>query len=176
MLAASPKGTVPVIVLASGEVLDESLDVAFWALRRNDPENWLEPWEVDAAAADELIARNDGPFKHHLDRYKYASRYEGADAAEHRDEGVKILVDLNNRLEGSDFLSGDAFGFLDAAIAPFVRQFRIPAKEWFDAQDWPHLHKWLQTFMDSERFAIVMKKYPLWNREMDEHVFPEMTG
>ncbi|MAK62875.1 MAG: glutathione S-transferase [Ponticaulis sp.] len=172
MLEASPKGTVPVLVLPSGEVLDESLDVAFWALKRSDPAGWLRPWSEDGGAADALIERNDGPFKHHLDRYKYASRYEGADALEHRAAGEAILADLNERLKVSGFLGGEDFSFLDAAIAPFVRQFRIPDKEWFDAQNWPHLHAWLFAFMESERFAIVMKKYQVWDGVSDEDVFP----
>lgn len=32
MLALSPKGTVPVLVLPGGEVIDESLDIMHWAL------------------------------------------------------------------------------------------------------------------------------------------------
>src|SRR5690606_3294357 len=42
MLAASPKGTVPVLVLPDGTVLEQSLDVMLWALRRNDPDDWLQ--------------------------------------------------------------------------------------------------------------------------------------
>jgi glutathione S-transferase len=41
MLAASPKGTVPVLVLNDGTVLDESLDIMRWALKLRDPEGWL---------------------------------------------------------------------------------------------------------------------------------------
>jgi glutathione S-transferase len=36
MLAASPKGTVPVLVTTSGEVVDESLDIMRWALAQKD--------------------------------------------------------------------------------------------------------------------------------------------
>ena len=34
MLALSPKGTVPVLVLPTGDVLEQSLDIMRWALRR----------------------------------------------------------------------------------------------------------------------------------------------
>ena len=173
MLEASPKGTVPVLVLPAGEVIDESLDVAFWALNIADPQDWLVPWREDKDRADALIARNDGPFKHHLDRYKYATRYDDVDEMKHRSEGLKVLESLNADLEVNGFLGGDRFTFLDAAIAPFVRQFRIPDKDWFDALPLPALHTWLTDFMESERFAIVMKKYKLWDGETDNAVFPD---
>ena len=172
MLDASPKGTVPVLVLDDGKVLEESLDVAFHALERSDPENWLRPWREDGQRAKELVARNDGPFKHHLDRYKYASRYEDADAEEHRAAGLAVLESLNADLADHSFLGGEHFTFLDAAIAPFVRQFRIPDKDWFDSLDLPHLLKWLHDFMESERFAKIMKKYPVWDGVNDDTVFP----
>ncbi len=175
MLDASPKGTVPVVVLPDGGVLEESLDVAFWALKKNDPENWLAPWHSDAGEADALLARNDGPFKHHLDRYKYASRYEDVDADEHRAEGLRILEDLNQRLADTGFLGGEAFSFLDAGIAPFIRQFRIPDKDWFDGLDLPHLQTWLRNFMESDRFAVVMTKYPVWDGRTDQ-LFPKVEA
>ena len=59
--AVSPKATVPVMVTIDGLVIDESIDIMKWALRRNDPEHWLEGVDPD------LIAQNDGPFKHHLE-------------------------------------------------------------------------------------------------------------
>ncbi|RZJ25863.1 MAG: glutathione S-transferase, partial [Haliea sp.] len=74
MLSASPKGTVPVLVLPDGQVLDESLDIMRWALGRNDPAQWLSPAGASHGAMDALIAGNDGTFKQHLDRYKYPNR------------------------------------------------------------------------------------------------------
>ncbi|WP_022694463.1 glutathione S-transferase [Ponticaulis koreensis] len=162
MLEASPKGTVPVLIFPDGSVIDESLDVARWALAEADPQGWLAPFEADREASDFLIARNDGPFKHHLDRYKYASRYEDVDASEHRAEGLKILEDLDARLADTGYLMAPAFTFVDAAIAPFVRQFRIPDKDWFDNLPLPALIKWVHDFMESDRFASVMEKYPRW--------------
>ncbi len=41
LLAASPKGTVPVLVPADGTVIDESLEIMRWALAQHDPEGWL---------------------------------------------------------------------------------------------------------------------------------------
>ena len=45
MLEVSPKGTVPVLILEDGRVVDESLDVMLHALEGNDPEGWLNPDE-----------------------------------------------------------------------------------------------------------------------------------
>jgi glutathione S-transferase len=116
MLAASPKGTVPVLVLADGTVIDESLDIMRWALVQRDPEGWLD--RDDAT----LIAANDGPFKHALDRTKYPERH-GVDAVVHRAQGLVFLREIDARLAGAGQLCGPARGFADAAIMPFIRQF-----------------------------------------------------
>ncbi len=165
MLAASAKGTVPVLI-DGGRVIDESLDVMLWALAKNDPEGWL------SCKDDALIAENDGPFKHHLDRYKYSTRYEGADAEEHRTAGLAFLEKLDARLTDSDYLHGAERGFSDIAIFPFVRQFRIADKEWFDAAPIPNVQQWLKTLMDSALFKSVMEKYPLWKETGGAVSFP----
>lgn len=73
MLAASPKGTVPVLVLSNGQVIDESLDIMRWALAQSDPDGWLTQASMEDMLT--LIAANDGKFKHALERYKYPNRY-----------------------------------------------------------------------------------------------------
>jgi glutathione S-transferase len=169
MIAASQKATVPVLVLQDGSVLEESLDVMHWALGQSDPENWLGG---ERAAIDELIAQNDGPFKHHLDRYKYENRYDGAIAEEHRDEASKTLRGLDARLADSDWLCGPKASFADYAILPFVRQFANTNRAWFDTQDWSHLRRWLERFLASDRFKSVMEKYPRWSAGDPEPTFP----
>ncbi len=155
MLEASPKGTVPVVVLADGKVIDESLDVMRWTLERSDPEGWLG--KVD----DALLETNDGPFKHHLDRYKYATRH-GTDPDEHRAECLAILQSMESRLAGSEWLAGDTRGFTDTAIMPFIRQFANADREWFDAQPLPKIQAWLARQLNSELFKHVMIKRELW--------------
>ncbi|WDI31214.1 glutathione S-transferase [Hyphococcus flavus] len=166
MLEASPKGTVPVIVIGD-QVIDESLDVMRWALEQNDPEGWLKTEDTEG-----LIEECDGPFKHHLDRYKYSTRYEGADAEEHRAEGLKFLQKLETQLADTGYLYGNARTLADIAIFPFVRQFRIADMEWFDAAPIPNVQHWLKTLMESELFASVMEKYPLWKETGEEFGFP----
>lgn len=161
MLEASPKGTVPVLVLADGRVLEESLDVMNWALQQNDPENWLDRDSRTAA----WIEANDGPFKRALDRYKYASRFDDADAIVERDKAAEHLHVLDGVLREQTWLAGGKPGFADNAIFPFVRQFAMTDRAWFDAQSWPALIGWLDQLLNSERFANIMEKHEIWAPE-----------
>lgn len=170
-LAASAKGTVPVLVLPDGTVIDESLDVMFWALRQADPEGWLGVYERDTQACEAHLAALDHEFKAHLDRYKYATRFPDQDGTEHRAKGAEFLMQWNEILHQQSALSGDRLGLLDYATLPFVRQFRIASPSWFDAQDWPALHHWLQAFLASERFVSIMHKYPPWLTSQEEIAF-----
>jgi glutathione S-transferase len=154
MLAASPKGTVPVLVLPDGTVIDESIDIMHWALARHDPEDWLAGDEVA------LIATNDGAFKHHLDRYKYADRHD-TDPAQHRAAGLAILRDLEARLTAG-YLCGARRALADIAIMPFVRQFAETDRAWFDAQPVPRLQRWLATLRASALFAEAMVRRETW--------------
>ena len=155
MLALSPKGTVPVLALPGDDVIDESLDVMRWALRLHDPEGWLEG---DDAA---LVAANDGPFKQHLDRYKYATRH-GSDPLEHRAAGMAWLGALEARLEGSAFLCGARRMLADIAIFPFARQFAAADQLWFDAQPVPRVQAWLRALIGSELFDRAMTRRAAW--------------
>lgn len=162
MLEASPKGTVPVLVLPDETVLEESLDVMDWALSRQDREGWRDLPGGQLAEIDALIAELDGPFKSALDRYKYENRYDGVVAREERDKAIPFLKKLDERLARSPNLYGERFTFADAACLPFVRQFAHVDRDWFWAQDWPHLIKWLEAFLGSDRFGAIMKKYTQW--------------
>ena len=156
MLKVSPKGTVPVLVTEDDLVIEESLDIMRWALEQSDPEGWLG--RNDAA----LVETNDGPFKHHLDRYKYATRYEDAQPDEHRAAALEILEQLERRLEERAYLCGDTRGFADIAIFPFIRQFANTDKAWFAAQDLPRLQAWLDGLVNCDLFAAIMTKHPQW--------------
>ena len=162
MLAISPKGTVPVLQLPHGQVLEQSLDIMLWALGQHDPLGWLaqDPEQLTRQMA--WIAACDGDFKAHLDRYKYPNRYALADGLADRAQGSVFLVALNTALQPSGYLAGSAWGLADAAIAPFVRQWAHTDAAWFDSQPWPDLQHWLQGFETSPAFARVMAKLPPW--------------
>ena len=123
LLQASPKGTVPVLVLPDGRVLEQSLDIMLWALARHDPEGWLTPGLGDVQGMLALIAECDGPFKHALDRCKYPSRYPDTDTSAERAKAVAWLGALDARLSTRPYLFGSHAALADMAIAPFVRQF-----------------------------------------------------
>jgi glutathione S-transferase len=162
MLEASPKGTVPVLVLPDGEVIEQSLDVMNWALSQHDPEDWRNLPDETLKEIDVLIGELDGPFKSALDRYKYENRYDGVVAMEQRDLALPFLQSLDARLTNAPYLFGDRFTIADAAVAPFVRQFAHVDRDWFWAQDWPNLIGWLEAFLVSNRFQAIMKKHPKW--------------
>jgi glutathione S-transferase len=155
MLEASPKGTVPVLVLPDGTVLDESLEIMRWALSRWDPEKWLG--RDDAG----LIEANDLHFKRDLDGFKYPGRNEG-DPLAHRERGLAFLRELDARLSDAGQLGGSTRGLSDAAIMPFVRQFAAVEPGWFASQPLPHLTAWLEGHLRSDLFAAIMLRVAAW--------------
>ena len=155
LIAASPKATVPVLVLPDGVVIEESLAIMHFSLGRNDPHGWLSCDHGD------LIAMNDGPFKHDLDRYKYPHRHD-SDPAAHRDRGADFLRRLDQMLADGGQLCGREPGLADMAIMPFVRQFAATDAAWFAAQPLPRLQRWLEDHLASDLFASVMTRYAAW--------------
>lgn len=168
LLAASPKGTVPVLVLPDGTVIDQSLDVMLWALRRKDPEGWLLPPRGTLDDMLALVAGNDGDFKRDLDRYKYPQRYAEESAGDtlafaqrHRAQGAAWLATLDGMLD-EGWLFGGRASLADMALLPFVRQFAHTDAAWFAAQPWPRLQAWLAGFEAGTRFEAVMEKHAPW--------------
>ena len=159
MLQVSPKGTVPVLVLADGQVIDQSLDIMVWSLQQRDTQGWLA---ADAEQTQQLIAENDGVFKQNLDRYKYAIRFPEQPAEDYRRAGEQFLAKLELRLQQSDFLFGNAVSLADIAIFPFIRQFAAVDHDWFESTDYIKLKSWLQHLVTSVLFERVMTKQPVY--------------
>lgn len=157
MLAISPKGTVPVLQLPDGTVIDESLDIMRWALGQNDSDGWLT-----AAPADEidaLIRRNDLDFKPLLDAYKYPERHPARTQAQWRDAAVEMhLADLDARLARHANLTGEGVSIADAALMPFVRQFAGVDRAWFASAPLPALRGWLERWVATPLFVAVFAK------------------
>ena len=159
MLAVSPKGTVPVMVMPDGVVIEQSFEIMEWAYEESLDEKLLA-----------LVARNDGPFKQALDRYKYADRYPEFSQQHYREQGEEFLAELEGLL--SPNLSGADMGFVDYAIVPFVRQFAGVDEDWFASAPYPRVRDWLTRFVNSELFETVMGKYPQWLAGDREPIFP----
>ncbi len=170
MLMLSPKGTVPVMQLTDGTVLEESLDIMKWALRQSDPDGWNLSNASVRAMIDQLIEENDFSFKPSLDGYKYPRGSPEKTAEEHRDAGAVFLAALERRLQKSDYLLGETISLADVALFPFVRQFAGVDQEWFKSSTFVNLRAWLHFFVEHPLFTRVMQKYPPW-RAGDAPVF-----
>ena len=121
-----------------------------------DPEGWLERDDP------ELVAANDGPFKHHLDRYKYATRYADVDPEEHRSAALDILRDWRRGFRSQPICGARRAGSPISRSFPFIRQFANTDRDWFDAQSLPRLQDWLERLVTSELFTGVMAKHAQW--------------
>lgn len=159
LLAISPKGTVPVLQLADGQVLEESVDIMFWALHQDDAQSWLRDTPADASLAQGWVDRCDTQFKPLLDRYKYATRHPQLTQVEHRQQALDAFVlALDARLLERRHLLGDAPCWADAAVFPFVRQFAMVEPSWFAQAALPDLRRWLGMWVNGELFRQVMAR------------------
>lgn len=154
LLNASPKGTVPVLVLATGVVLEQSLNIMRWALQQNDPDGWLR----NDALTSPWIAENDDDFKVHLDKYKYANRHPELSQDAHRQNAFVYLHKLGAQLVQQRFLHGNSLSVIDVAIMPFVRQCAQVDRKWFDSVAEDALNTWLCSMEKSTLFAQIMAK------------------
>lgn len=154
-LALSPKGTVPVLIDNNGVVIEESLEIMFWALNKSDPENWILN---DNNLSQELINENDFNFKKNLDKYKYADRFPEYPKEYYRSQCEVFLKLLNEKLQSKSYLMAEEISLADVAIFPFIRQFSLVDEEWFLNSKYQELKKWLKGFVESQMFKDVMKK------------------
>ena len=161
-LKLSPKGTVPVLITNSGVVLEESLDIIYWALNKNDPHKWLAKGKLENQEIIKLLDDLENKFKPNLDKYKYPSRFSGVDQFFHRDKNLCFLKKLNCYLENNKSLNCEHLSLLDYAIFPFVRQFRNVDQDWFDKLNFIFLNKWINQIIDSKDFSSIMKKFKKW--------------
>jgi glutathione S-transferase len=143
MLDISPKGTVPVMLLDDGTVIEESIEIM----------EYVQSWNLSSEERG-WMERNDDEFKFHLDRYKYPNRYHDVDKIEHRSAASNFIRDLDSNIPE---------GNLSDAIFPFIRQFANHDRDWFDSQEWNNVHEWLEENLSSDEFKTCMTKYPQWS-------------
>ncbi len=168
MIAISPKATVPVLQLQNGDVIDESRDIAIWAIKQNDPNNWT-PYLDEMTKLTEI---NDFQFKTHLDKYKYSSRNPELSKEAHRENANFYLEHLENLLSKNTFLSADRPTITDFTVFPFIRQFAFVDKAYFDNLPYKKLITWLEFHLQSETFKNIMTKYPQWISGSEKIYFP----
>jgi len=190
MLGASSKGTVPVLILQPHRVIDESIDIMLilqphrvidesidimrWAMNENPSRNtqnanaWQTTEAMNTDEVNALINQNDFEFKEHLDKYKYSDRHPEHPQHYYLERAMPFLERLENRLAKSTYLGGGQFGFPDAAILPFIRQFSMVEPKTFDSLALPNLQRWLAQSLKSDLFVSVMAKYPIWQAQSTE--------
>ena len=170
MLEVSSKGTVPVLQFAN-KVLDESLDIISWAMESHVPNVHIYN-EAEESISLELVQLFDSKFKHHLDRYKYSSRYD-VDPKDHQEECKIILKNLDKKINPSPWIFGKEVSLLDISILPFIRQCKITNPNWFFAQDFVKVIDLLNYFENGDLFAQAMQKYELWDPVKNNgNIFP----
>lgn len=170
MLAISPKGTVPVLQLADGVVIEESREIMEWALEQQDPQELMNPKTLHQG--NTLIEQNDQEFKHWLDRYKYADRHLEITQTEYRKKGEAFLQILEELLTKNTYLLGDSVTIADIGIMPFVRQFAHVDRDVFYSLPYPKLQIWLKNWLAHPLFIQAMTKFQPWQDGDEPVIFP----
>jgi len=170
MLVISPKGTVPVLQLLNGTVIEESREIMTWALEQQDAQGLLAAQTLPQA--NTLIDKNDNEFKYWLDRYKYADRHLEMSQAEYRQRGEAFLQMLEELLIKNPYLLGERITIADIGIMPFVRQFAHVNRKVFYDLPYPNLQRWLQDWLNHPLFLQAMTKFAPWQEKDDVVVFP----
>ena len=177
LLTVSPKGTVPVLVLPSGEVLEQSRDIMLWAFSQSDRNNYLlhQPLDNDKQSAaqtmQQLMTQFDSEFILRLEHYRSAKRYRDPKLLQYRAECEVYLQQLESRLAQHDFLFAEQACLADLAIMPFIRQFARVERQWYLQSPYPEVRRWLDSYLQSAMFSKVMAQYPVWKEGVNETLF-----
>ena len=179
LIQISKKATVPVLKTSLNKVIEESLEIMIWSIKRSNMHELLgNDSNEKSKEIFNIIETNDKVFKYHLDRFKYASRFKFEELETHRAAAMKILLSLNNRLkafskEGKPlfFIDGKE-SLADWAIWPFVRQFRIAdIKKFEQNNEIIYLRSWLNYFCTHDKYPIIMKKNKPWCKQNEPILF-----
>jgi glutathione S-transferase len=172
MLKISPKGTVPILIFEDETLIDESLDIMIWALKKNDPKDLLYKDQPQTYSRMlDLINTCDTEFRKNLSAYKHGSRYHLPAEVEQRSACELFIKELESHLQQNDYLFGNKISMADLAVLPNARQFVNVDRKWFRQTDYPNFTKWIANLMQSLLFTKAMRKYPLWNESHKEFLF-----
>jgi len=176
-LNKSKTKTVPILIKKNNEVIEESLDIILWALSESKKKNLKVIYFPANKKEDiiEIIKENDNEFKYHLDRFKYASRYQIGDEEFHFKKAIGFIKRWNKLLAENKYFVGDNPTIADWSIWPFVRQFKIACesqkrKNYLE----PLIKNWLDSFENNSKFNSLMFKYELWGPNSKKNYFPSI--
>ncbi len=146
LLDFSPKGTVPVLILQNGGILEESLDIILWAM----PQPSLE----DKIKIGELVTLNDTDFKRNNYQYKYGIAPENS-----RLKCENFIALLEQKLSSHRFLINNDISIADLAVFPLIRQFSMVDSGWFAQAPYKYVKGWLNSILSSDFYAKAMEKH-----------------
>ena len=160
LLQRSKKGTVPVLVTDSGQVIDESTDIMIWALEQTfGQDDFLVEEGVGSLA---WVGRFDDEFKPSLDKYKYHRTTDEKSREYYRDKNLGWLSAINDRIPAWVDRRSGPLSFEEMALLPFIRQYAAVDPLWFQSLTYSWLSDWLDQWLKDPMFMGVMKKYPFW--------------
>ena len=162
LYAISSKGTVPVLELEDGQIIDESFDIIMWALDQTNTD-WME---INPDQQLKMIHANDHEFKPWLDKYKYHERHPEHTKEYYQNQCDAFLSNYNETLKMQPYLTGEKMQLLDVAVFPFVRQFAFVDSHYFE-EKYSQLNLWLQKWKNSKLFNSIMDKYIQWGPDHD---------
>ena len=174
-LNKSKTKTVPILIKKNNEVIEESLEIILWALSESRNKNIKAIYFPEDKKEDifEIINQNDNKFKYHLDRFKYATRYQNSNEEFHFTKAIKFIKRWNELLAKNKYLFGDNPSIADWSIWPFVRQFKIACESQKRTNYMkPSIKSWLDSFENNRKFQSLMYKYELWEPNSRKNYFP----
>ena len=178
LIKNSQNKTVPLLILKNGEIIEESLDIILWTLS-NSKKSDLKKYFPNNLKEEilNIIRENDQEFKFHLDRFKYASRFDEKDKEYHFYAAQNIIKNWNFLLKDNPkrnfWLVGENETIADWCIWPFVRQFKIACEhQKIDNHFDDSMIMWLNYFETNNIYKDVMNKYEIWNQSSKVSYFP----
>ena len=174
-LNKSKTKTVPILIKKNNEVIEESLEIILWALSESKKEKIKLNYFPDNKKEEifEIINENDNEFKYHLDRFKYATRYQNSNEEFHFSKAIIFIKRWNKLLTKNKYFFGDNPTIADWSIWPFVRQFKIACESQKRTHYLkPSIKNWLNSFENNIKFKSLMYKYELWGQYSRKNYFP----
>ena len=74
------------------------------------------------------------------------------------------LLNIDKLLQKNNYIMGEKIQFVDIALFPFIRQFRMVNIEWFRGV-FENIYVLYKKISNSQLFLMIMKKYDFWDNK-----------